>query len=158
MQKLTTFLWFDGKADEAARFYVSVFPGGKVLDTRYYNEAGPKPEGTVLTVTFELFGQEFVALNGGPHYQFTGAVSFMVSCDTQEEIDAYWEKLLDGGTALQCGWITDRYGVTWQITPKVLLEMISDKDRARAARVTRAMYEMVKIDIAGLKRAYEAAQ
>jgi predicted 3-demethylubiquinone-9 3-methyltransferase (glyoxalase superfamily) len=152
---LTTFLWFDGKAEEAAKFYVSVFRDAKLLDTRYYNEAGPKPEGTVLTVAFELFGRKFVALNGGPYYQFTPAVSFMIGCDTQEEIDTYWERLLDGGKPFQCGWITDKYGVTWQITPNVLLEMISDEDRARAARVTRAMYEMVKLDIAGLKLAYE---
>jgi predicted 3-demethylubiquinone-9 3-methyltransferase (glyoxalase superfamily) len=154
MQKITTFLWFDDKAEDAARFYVSVF-NAKILETRYYGEAGPKPKGTVLTVSFHLFGQEFVALNGGPHYQFSPAVSFLVKCDTQEEIDAYWEKLLDGGKSHQCGWISDRFGVTWQIVPKVLMEMLGDKDGVRSARVTRAMFGMVKLDIVQLKRAYE---
>jgi len=157
MQKVTPFLWFDDKAEEAAKFYVSVFKEARILETQYYGEAGPRPAGSVLTVTIDLFGQEFVALNGGPHFKFTPAVSFFVSCKTQEEIDAYWEALLVGGTALQCGWITDRYGVTWQIVPQVLLEMLQDKDRARATRVTRAMFKMVKLDIAALTQAYEAA-
>ena len=157
MQKLTTFLWFDGKAEEAAHFYKSVFKDVKILETHHYTEAGPQPKGSVLTVAFELFGHEFVALNGGPHYQFTPAVSFSVSCDTQAEIDGYWDRLLEGGKAFQCGWISDKFGVTWQIVPKALMEMLKDKDRARAARVTQAMFKMVKLDIAGLKRAYEEA-
>jgi predicted 3-demethylubiquinone-9 3-methyltransferase (glyoxalase superfamily) len=156
MQKVTPFLWFDGNAGEAAEFYKSVFKDVKILETRYYSEAGPLPKGTVLTVTFELFGQKFVALNGGPHYQFTPAVSFFVSCETQEELDGYWDRLAEGGSPQQCGWITDKFGVTWQIVPKILFEMLQDKDGARAARVMRAMFQMVKLDIAGLKRAYEA--
>jgi predicted 3-demethylubiquinone-9 3-methyltransferase (glyoxalase superfamily) len=155
MQKITTFLWFDDKAEEAAKFYASVFRDSKILETRYYNEAGPRPKGTVLTVTFELFGREFVALNGGPHYQFTPAVSFFVGCESQEELDNYWNALAEGGKPLQCGWITDRYGVTWQIVPKVLMEMMSDKDATRSARVMRAMFQMVKLDIAALKQAYD---
>jgi predicted 3-demethylubiquinone-9 3-methyltransferase (glyoxalase superfamily) len=155
MQKMRTFLWFDGKAEEAARFYVSLFPGAKILDTMRYTEAGPRPKGEVLTVSFELFGQAFVALNGGPHYSFTPAISFMIECETQAELDGYWERLADGGTPMQCGWITDRFGVTWQITPSILLPMMQDKDSARALRVTRAMMGMVKLDFAALKRAYD---
>jgi predicted 3-demethylubiquinone-9 3-methyltransferase (glyoxalase superfamily) len=154
MDKITPFLWFGSEAEEAAKFYTSVFRDSKILDTLYYNEAGPRPKGSVLTVTFQLFGQEFVALNGGPHYTFTPAVSFMVRCEAQDEIDAYWEKLGEGGKPLQCGWITDKYGVTWQIAPGVLLDMLQDKDPQRAERVTRAMYQMVKLDIAALERAY----
>jgi predicted 3-demethylubiquinone-9 3-methyltransferase (glyoxalase superfamily) len=155
MQKLRAFLWFDGKAEEAARFYTSVFPDGKILDIKRYGDAGPRPKGEVLTVSFELFGQVFVALNGGPHYSFTPAISFMVECETQEELDAYWDKLADGGKPIQCGWITDRFGLTWQITPSILEPMMQDKDSARATRVTRAMMEMVKLDFAGLQRAYK---
>jgi predicted 3-demethylubiquinone-9 3-methyltransferase (glyoxalase superfamily) len=154
MQKMTTFLWFDGKAEEAANFYKSVFKDVKIVETQYYTEAGPQPKGSVQTVSFELFGREFVALNGGPHYQFTPAVSFSVSCETQAEIDGYWDRLLEGGKPFQCGWIADKFGVTWQIVPRVLSEMMKDKDRA--ARVTQAMFKMVKLDIAGLKRAYES--
>jgi predicted 3-demethylubiquinone-9 3-methyltransferase (glyoxalase superfamily) len=155
MQKVTPFLWFDGKAEEAARFYTSVFRGGKILDIMRYTEAGPRPKGEVLTVSFELFGQMFVALNGGPNYSFTPAVSFMIECETQEELDAYWDRLADGGKPIQCGWITDKFGLTWQITPSILLPMLQDTDKARATRVTRAMMEMVKLDFAALKRAYE---
>ncbi len=155
MQKLRSFLWFDREAEEAARFYTSVFRGGKILDIMRYTEAGPRPKGEVLTVSFELFGQVFVALNGGPQYTFTGAISFMVECETQEELDAYWDRLADGGKPIQCGWITDKFGLTWQITPSILLPMLQDKDSTRAARVTRAMMEMVKLDFAGLKRAYD---
>jgi predicted 3-demethylubiquinone-9 3-methyltransferase (glyoxalase superfamily) len=155
VQKLRSFLWFDREAEEAARFYTSVFRGGKILDIMRYTEAGPRPKGEVLTVSFELFGQVFVALNGGPQYTFTGAISFMVECETQEELDAYWDRLADGGKPIQCGWITDKFGLTWQITPSILLPMLQDKDSTRAARVTRAMMEMVKLDFAGLKRAYD---
>ncbi|HEY3778106.1 MAG TPA: VOC family protein [Rhizomicrobium sp.] len=155
MDKITPFLWFDDKAEEAAKFYTSVFKDSKILETSYYNEAGPRPKGSVLTVSFELFGQEFVALNGGPHYTFTPAVSFFVRCDTQDELDGYWNRLAEGGMPLQCGWITDKYGMTWQVVPKGLVEMLQDKDQERAARVTRAMYQMVKLDIAGLRQAYE---
>ncbi|MGH6887751.1 MAG: VOC family protein [Rhizomicrobium sp.] len=155
MDKITPFLWFDDKAEDAAKFYTSVFPDSKIIDTNYYTEAGPRPKGSVLTVTFELFGQVFVALNGGPNYTLSPAVSFFIRCETQDEIDAYWNRLSDCGKPLQCGWITDKYGMTWQIVPKVLLEMMQDKDRERAARVTRAMFGMVKLDIAGLTRTYE---
>lgn len=156
MQKLRSFLWFDTQAEEAARFYTSVFRGAKILDIMRYTEAGPRPAGQVLTVSFELFGQVFVALNGGPQYTFTGAISFMVECETQEELDVYWDRLAaDGGKPIQCGWITDKFGITWQITPSILLPMIQDKDRERATRVTRAMMEMVKLDFAGLHKAYD---
>jgi predicted 3-demethylubiquinone-9 3-methyltransferase (glyoxalase superfamily) len=155
MNKITTFLWFDGKAAEAAEFYKSVFKDVKILETRYYSDAGPLPKGTVLTVSFEMFGQEFVGLNGGPHYQFSPAVSFLVDCETQEEVDEYWNKLLDGGQPHQCGWISDKFGVTWQIVPRFLNEALKDTDGERVARVMRAMFQMVKLDIAGLKRAYE---
>lgn len=154
MKKIAPFLWFDGRAEEAAKFYTSVFRDSRILDTRYYTEAGPRPKGSVLTVTFELSGQEFVALNGGPEYAFTPAVSFFVRCETQDEIDAYWAALADGGKPIQCGWITDKFGITWQIIPKALLEMMQDKDQERVARVMRAMFGMVKLDIAGLERAY----
>ena len=154
MPKIRTFLWFDRNAEEAARFYTSVFRGGKMLDIMRYTEAGPRPKGEVLTVSFELFGHVFVALNGGPQYAYTPAVSFMVECETQEELDSYWNALADGGKPIQCGWITDKFGVTWQITPSILMRMIQDKDSARAARVTRAMMGMVKLDIAALKAAY----
>src|SRR5262249_42978795 len=151
-----SFLWFDTKAEEAARFYTSVFRDSKITDIMRYTDAGPRPKGEVLTVSFELFGQQFVALNGGPQYNFTPAVSFMVECETQEELDSYWDRLADGGTPIQCGWITDKYGLTWQITPSILMTMLQDKDGARAARVTGAMMGMVKLDIAGLIRAYES--
>ena len=154
MQKMRSFLWFDRQAEEAANFYTSVF-GGKILDVMRYTDAGPRPKGEVLTVSFELFGQVFVALNGGPQYSFTPAVSFMVECETQEELDAYWDRLADGGKPIQCGWITDKYGLTWQITPSILLPMVQDKDSARASRVTRAMLEMVKLDFAKLQAAYD---
>jgi predicted 3-demethylubiquinone-9 3-methyltransferase (glyoxalase superfamily) len=155
MSKLRSFLWFDRQAEEATEFYTSVF-GGKILDVMRYTDAGPRPKGEVLTVSFELFGQQFVALNGGPQYTFSPALSFMVECETQEELDRYWDRLADGGKPIQCGWITDKYGLTWQITPAILMRMIQDKDSARAARVTRAMMGMVKLDIAGLERAYES--
>lgn len=154
MDKITPFLWFDTEAEAAAKFYTSVFRNSKIRETHYYGEAGPRPKGSVLTVAFELFGQEYVALNGGPEYKFTPAVSFLVHCETQEELDQYWDRLAEGGTPIQCGWITDKFGVTWQIVPKALLEMLRDKDPKRAARVTRAMFAMVKLDIAGLERAY----
>jgi predicted 3-demethylubiquinone-9 3-methyltransferase (glyoxalase superfamily) len=155
MDKITPFLWFDDKAEEAAKFYTSVFSGARIVDIRYYSEAGPRPKGSVLTVTFELFGQKFVALNGGPHYSFTPAVSLFVECETQDELDNYWNRLAEGGTPIQCGWITDKYGLTWQIVPKMLWTILQDADQERTARVMRAMFQMVKLDIAGLQRAYE---
>jgi predicted 3-demethylubiquinone-9 3-methyltransferase (glyoxalase superfamily) len=154
MQKIRPCLWFDGNAGDAADFYVSIFPDSKITDRMYYNEAGPRPKGSLLTVTFELQGQEFIGLNGGPHYKMTPAISFFVTCQTQDEVDFYWDKLLAGGMPQQCGWLTDKFGVGWQIVPAVLGEMIQDKDQARAARVMHAMFKMVKLDIAGLQRAY----
>ncbi len=148
MQKITPFLWFDGNAKEAAEFYVSLFPNSRIGEILRYGDSGPGPKGAVLTVAF-------TALNGGPHYRFTPAVSFFIRCETQYEIDTLWEKLGDGGTPLQCGWITDRFGLTWQVTPKTLLEMLADPDREKADRVTKAMMPMVKLDIATLQRAYD---
>jgi predicted 3-demethylubiquinone-9 3-methyltransferase (glyoxalase superfamily) len=155
MQKITPFLWFDGKAEEAMHFYTSIFPDSKTTALTRYGEAGPGPKGSVMTTAFELCGQEFIALNGGPHYQFTPAISFVVSCRTQEEIDHYWSKLVAGGKALQCGWLTDKYGVSWQIVPAAMGEMLQDKDAAKSRRVMAAMMPMVKLDLAELQRAYD---
>jgi predicted 3-demethylubiquinone-9 3-methyltransferase (glyoxalase superfamily) len=155
MQKITPFLWFDGKAEEAAEFYVSVFKNARIVDVMRYGEAGPGPEGSVLTMTFEIEGQQFVALNGGPHFSFTPAISFLVASHTQEELDGLWGKLLEGGAAMQCGWLTDKYGVTWQIVPAMLDDLLRDKDAAKSARVMAAMLGMIKLDIAALKKAYE---
>ncbi len=132
MQKITTFLWFDDKAEEAAEFYTSIFANSKVTKVSRYGAGAPKPEGSVMTVSFEIEGQEFIALNGGPHYRFTPAISLFVRCETQAEVDAYWEKLVAGGKPIQCGWLEDKYGLCWQIVPFQLFEMIQDKDRARA--------------------------
>jgi two-component system sensor histidine kinase QseC len=156
-KKITPFLWFDGKAEEAAKFYVSIFQNAKITDTLYYGDAGPGPKGAVLTVTFEIDGQEFVGLNGGPHYSFTPAVSFLIQCDSQDEIDYYWDKLLAGGKPMQCGWLSDKYGLSWQVAPRMLLAFHHDKDKAKAQRVMQAMMKMVKLDIATLQRAADAA-
>jgi predicted 3-demethylubiquinone-9 3-methyltransferase (glyoxalase superfamily) len=155
--KITPFLWFDHQAEEAAKFYVSVFPNSKLGAIVRYNEAGPGPSGSVMTVSFQLNGQEFAALNGGPLFKFTEAVSFVVNCETQEEVDSYWRKLLEGGQESQCGWLKDRYGLSWQITPRILTEMVKDPDPKKSARVMAAMLKMVKIDIATLKKAYEGS-
>jgi predicted 3-demethylubiquinone-9 3-methyltransferase (glyoxalase superfamily) len=154
--KITPFLWFDGKAEEAARFYTSIFPDSKIKTITYYGDAGPGPKGSVMTVLFELDGQEFVALNGGPEFKFTEAISLSVACKNQEEIDEYWEKLSAGGEKIECGWLKDRYGLAWQIDPKILPEMLADKDQKKADRVMKAMLSMRKIEIEGLKRAYDA--
>ena len=154
MQKIMPCLWFDHQAEEAANFYGSIFEDSKILEVARYGEGGPMPAGTVLTVTFTLQGQEFMALNGGPHFQFSPAISFYVNCESQEEVDRLWEKLLDGGEEEQCGWLKDRYGVSWQIVPTVLGEMMNDPDPEKVKRVTSAMLKMVKLDIAGLERAY----
>jgi predicted 3-demethylubiquinone-9 3-methyltransferase (glyoxalase superfamily) len=155
MQALKTFLWFNGNAEEAVDFWVSVFKDAKKGAVRKYGDSFPdaKMRGKVLTVTMTLRGQEFVALNGGPQYQFTPAVSFMVLCATQQEIDEYWAKLTDGGKTMACGWLSDKYGMTWQITPETLDAMLNDPDPAKAARVMQAMLGMVKLDIGGLERA-----
>ena len=155
MQKIASCLWFDGKAEEAMNFYTSIFKNSKVGDVMRYGEAGPGKKGSVLTATLEIEGQEFIALNGGPMFQFTPAISFFVKCETQEEVDHYWNKLLEGGAPQQCGWLTDQFGVSWQIVPTVLGEMLKDKDAAKANRVMQAMLKMVKLDIRTLKQAYE---
>jgi predicted 3-demethylubiquinone-9 3-methyltransferase (glyoxalase superfamily) len=155
MQKITPFLWFDGKAEEAMNFYVSIFKNSKVLSVSRYGEAGPGPKGTVMSAMFQLEGQEFVALNGGPQYKFTPAVSFFVNCETQEEVDELWEKLSAGGREEQCGWLTDKYGLCWQIIPSILRKLLEDKDPKKSQRVMKAMLQMVKIDIQALKKAYE---
>jgi predicted 3-demethylubiquinone-9 3-methyltransferase (glyoxalase superfamily) len=157
MQKIRPCLWFDGKAEEAANFYVSVFKDAKILDRMYYGEAGPGPKCSVLTVTFELRGQEFIALNGGPHYTFSPAISLFVTCQTQAEVDEYWEKLSAGGQTQRCGWLTDKFGISWQIVPAVLGEMLQDKDAGKASRVMAAMLTMIKLDIGQLRDAYEEA-
>src|SRR5688500_8141902 len=153
-QKITPFLWFDGNAEEAARFYVSVFKNSKIVTTARYGDAGPGPNGTVMTVTFELDGQEFIGLNGGPHFKFTEAVSFSIDCKTQQEVDEYWEKLSAGGEQGHCGWLKDRFGLSWQVNPTILGELLKDPDPAKAKRVMEAMLDMKKIDIAALKRAH----
>ena len=155
MQKITPFLWFDSNAEEAVNFYISIFKDSKVLSVTRYGEAGPGPAGTVLTVAFQLQGQEFIALNGGPHFKFTEAISFSVNCETQEEVDAYWEKLSADGEQGQCGWLKDKFGLSWQVNPTVLGQMLQDKDPDKANRVMQAMLKMHKIDIATLKKAYD---
>jgi predicted 3-demethylubiquinone-9 3-methyltransferase (glyoxalase superfamily) len=154
MQKITPFLWFDNKAEEAANFYVSIFKNSKILNIARYGEAGPGPKGSVMMVTFQIEGQEFMALNGGPQYTFTPAISLFVHCETQAEVDDLWTKLTAGGKEVQCAWLQDKYGVSWQIVPKTLLELMQDKDRVKSQRVFKAMLQMTKIDIEGLKRAY----
>ncbi|HEY5996142.1 MAG TPA: VOC family protein, partial [Candidatus Deferrimicrobiaceae bacterium] len=158
MQKITPFLWFDDKAEEAARFYVSIFRNSKIVKVTRYSAAGARasgrPEGSVMTVEFKLEGQPFVALNGGPEFTFTPAVSFVASCRTQGEIDALWEKLSRGGEEMPCGWLRDRYGVTWQVVPNVIGELMGDPDPARSERVTEALVQMKKIDVDALMKAY----
>jgi predicted 3-demethylubiquinone-9 3-methyltransferase (glyoxalase superfamily) len=160
MQKITPFLWFDDQAEEAAKFYTSVFKNSKVGKSTRYGEAAEKaagrPAGSVMTVEFELEGQKFTALNGGPVFKFNESISFVVNCDTQEEVDYFWEKLTaDGGKEVECGWLRDKYGLSWQIVPTVLIEMLQDKDHEKAERVMKAMLQMQKIDIKTLKEAYE---
>lgn len=154
MQKITPFLWFDGNAEEAVDFYTDVFPDGRVTQVTRCGAGGPGPEGSVLTMTFELQGQQFVALNGGPAFQFSEAVSFLVSCDDQDEVDRYWDRLGEGGTPMACGWLKDRYGLAWQIVPAVFFDMIGCGDQERVDRVVAAMNTMVKFDIAGLEAAF----
>ncbi|MBI5294357.1 MAG: VOC family protein [Chloroflexi bacterium] len=157
MQKITPFLWFDNQAEEAVNFYTSVFKNSKILSIARYGEAGPGPAGAVMTANFELNGQEFVALNGGPVFKFTEAVSFVVNCETQAEVDHYWEKLSEGGETSRCGWLKDKFGLSWQIVPTVLGELMSAGDPERANRVTQAMLQMDKLDIGVLQAAYEQA-
>lgn len=155
MQKISPFLWFDGKAEEAMNFYVSIFRNSRPGRVMRYGEAGPGPKGSVMSVSFELEGQEFMALNGGPMFQFTPAISFFVSCETQDEVDRLWERLSEGGEAKQCGWLQDKYGVAWQIVPTILSVLLQDKDPERSKRVMQAMLKMTKLDIKRLKQAYE---
>jgi predicted 3-demethylubiquinone-9 3-methyltransferase (glyoxalase superfamily) len=157
IQKITPFLWFDHQAEEAANLYTSIFPDSKIVKVARFTEAGPGPAGSAMTVEFQLAGQLFVALNGGPHFKFTEAISFVVNCQTQQEVDAYWEKLSAGGTEVQCGWLKDTFGLSWQIVPSVLPKFLGDPDRQKANRVMKAMMNMKKIEIAGLQRAYEEA-
>jgi len=152
-QKITTFLWFDDNAEEAANFYVSIFKNSKVLNTTRYGDAGPGPKGTVMTISFQLDGQEFTALNGGPQFKFTEAISLVVHCQTQEEVDYFWEKLSAGGQIVECGWLKDKFGLFWQVTPDVLLELLQDSDSKKTQRVMKAMMQMKKLDIAVLKQA-----
>jgi predicted 3-demethylubiquinone-9 3-methyltransferase (glyoxalase superfamily) len=153
-QKITPFLWFDGHAEEAANFYVSVFKNSKIVTTARYGDAGPGPKGSVMTVVFSLDGQEFIGLNGGPHFRFTEAVSFSVDCRTQDEVDYYWDRLSAGGQQQPCGWLKDRFGLSWQVNPGRLGEMLADTDPAKSRRVMEAMLKMKKIDLAVLERAY----
>jgi predicted 3-demethylubiquinone-9 3-methyltransferase (glyoxalase superfamily) len=155
MQKITPFLWFDGRAEEAMHFYVSIFKNSKAGSIVRYGDAGPGPKGRVMVATFQLDGQEFIALNGGPQSTFSPAISFVVNCETQEEVDAFWEKLSEGGEKQQCGWLKDKYGLSWQIVPTVLGKMMQDKDTEKSQRVMKAMLQMNKIDIERLKQAYE---
>jgi len=157
MQKITPFLWFDTEGEDAARFYTSVFPNSKIGEIARYGSAGPRPEGTVMTVSFELDGQRFVALNGGPEFTFSEAVSFLVNCDTQDEVDSYWSALSEGGEEGPCGWLKDKFGLSWQIVPKRLPELLADPDRERAQRVMEAMLKMRKIEVDELERAAAAA-
>jgi predicted 3-demethylubiquinone-9 3-methyltransferase (glyoxalase superfamily) len=157
VHKITPFLWFDDKAEEAMNFYVSIFKNSKVGSVTRYGDAGPGPKGTVMSATFQLDGQEFFALNGGPLFKFTEAISFFVNCETQAEVDELWEKLTaDGGAPQRCGWLKDKYGLSWQIIPKALGEMLVDKDPQKSQRVMQAMLQMNKIDIQRLKEAYGA--
>ena len=153
MQKITPFLWFDDNAEEAVQFYTSIFKDSKILETSRYGDAGPGPKGTVMTMKFELNGQAFIALNGGPHFKFTEAISFVVNCETQKEIDEYWAKLCAGGKEVQCGWLTDKYGLSWQIVPTILGQLMQNKDPEKVISVTQAFMKMVKMDIEALKRA-----
>ena len=153
-QKITTFLWFDDQAEEAARFYTSLFPDSRIVEVQRYGEAGPGEAGSVMTVAFELAGQYHVALNGGPLFPFTEAISLQVGCDDQAEVDRLWAALTEGGQESDCGWLKDRYGLSWQITPRRLVELLGDPDPVRAQRVMRAMLQMRKIDIQALEDAY----
>lgn len=159
MQKITPFLWFDHQAEEAAKFYTSIFPDSKIINVSRYDDEAAKvadrPAGSAMTVDFELMGQHFIALNGGPIFKFTEAISFVVNCETQEEVDSYWEKLSADPSAEQCGWLKDKFGLSWQIVPTVLVELLSDPDPQKAQKVMHAMLQMKKLDIDGLKQAYE---
>ncbi|HEV8286170.1 MAG TPA: VOC family protein [Chitinophagaceae bacterium] len=153
MQKITPFLWFNNEAEEAAKFYTSIFKNSKIGTITRYGEEGPGPKGQVMTVSFQIFGQEFTALNGGPQFKFTEAISFVVNCDTQEEVDEYWDKLSKGGEKSMCGWLKDKYGLSWQIVPVALPKLLGSKDPQKAKRVMHAMLQMDKLDIKTLEMA-----
>jgi predicted 3-demethylubiquinone-9 3-methyltransferase (glyoxalase superfamily) len=153
MHKITPCLWFDTEGEEAAQFYTSIFPNSRIVETTRYGSAGPRDEGTVMTVLFELDGQRFIALNGGPDFKPNEAISFEVDCESQDEVDSYWEALSEGGEQGPCGWLKDKFGVSWQITPKILMELITDPDQEKGQRVMAAMLRMGKIEIAELERA-----
>jgi predicted 3-demethylubiquinone-9 3-methyltransferase (glyoxalase superfamily) len=155
MQKINPFLWFDDKAEEAMNFYISIFENSKVLNVSRYGEAGPGPKGTVMVAKFQIDGQEFTALNGGPQFKFTEAISFVVNCKTQKEVDHFWEKLSEGGNESRCGWLKDKFGLSWQIVPSALGELMSDPDPEKSKRVMMAMLKMDKIIIADLQKAYD---
>ena len=155
MQTITPFLWFDGKAEEAMNFYASIFKNSKIGSVTRYGEEGPGPKGKVMTATFQLNGQEFIALNGGPQFAFSPAISFLVNCETQQEVDDLWEKLSEGGEKQRCGWLKDKFGLSWQIVPSALGVMLRDKDAEKSRRVMKAMLQMDKIDIEGLRQAYD---
>ena len=155
MQRITPFLWFDGKAEEAMNFYASIFKNSKIGSVTRYGEEGPGPKGKVMTATFQLNGQEFIALNGGPQFAFSPAISFLVNCETQQEVDELWEKLSEGGEKQRCGWLKDKFGLSWQIVPTTLGLMLRDKDAEKSRRVMKAMLQMDKIDIKGLREAYD---
>jgi len=158
MQKITPFLWYDGNAEEAAKFYISIFKNSKMGKISRCGDAGPGPKGSVMSVTFQIKGQEFFALNGGPHFKFTPAISFFVNCETQQEVDDLWEKLSAGGRTDRCGWLQDKFGVSWQIIPAVLGQLLGDKDPQRANRAMQAMLQMTKIDIEKLQQAAAEAK
>jgi predicted 3-demethylubiquinone-9 3-methyltransferase (glyoxalase superfamily) len=153
-QKIVTYLWFDGKAEEAAKHYTSIFKNSKITNVSRYGDAGPGPKGTAMVVNFQLEGQDFIALNGGPQFKFTEAISLLVNCDTQKEVDELWSKLSAGGEEGQCGWLKDKFGLSWQIIPTVLFELIQDRDPEKSKGAMQAMLQMKKIDIEGLKRGY----
>jgi len=155
MQKITPFLWFDNNAEEAANFYVSIFKNSKVLSVSRYGDAGPGPKGTVMVAEFQIDGQGFVALNGGPRFKFTEAISFVINCETQQEVEYFWERLSDGGEKSRCGWVKDKFGLWWQVVPTVLGKLMSDSDPEKVKRVTEAMLQMDRIDIEPLQRAFD---
>ncbi len=157
MQPITPFLWFENQAEDAANFYVSIFPDSRILKTTYYGEVGPGPDGTVMTIEFELQGQKFIALNGGPHFKINEAISFVVHCETANEVDQYWQKLGTDGEESQCGWLKDQFGVSWQIVPTLLGKLLSDSNPAKSQMVMAAMLQMKKLDVAALQTAYDDA-
>ena len=158
MQRITTFLTFNDQAEEAVNFYTSVFENSRIVSTTRYGEAGPGPKGSLMSANFELAGQQFIALNGGPSFSFAQGISLFVNCETQEEVDRYWERLSEGGEKGPCGWLTDKFGVSWQVVPRILGELLNDEDPEKAKRVMNAMLQMSKLEIKGLRRAYESEE